>query len=71
MKELVRQGPPALCRRTGDVNADTLYDLSDVAYLIAWEFLHGPEIPLPFPTCSVSFGPKALECPEGSYTHCP
>jgi hypothetical protein len=70
INELLRHGPRTLCQRAADINDDGLYDLSDVMYLISWEFLSGPAIPPPFPECAAALGPSELECPEGSVDYC-
>jgi len=70
INELVRRGPRSVCPRAADVNADGLYDLSDVMYLISWEFLSGPGIPPPFPVCDAAVGPSELDCPEDAVSYC-
>lgn len=70
VNELVRRGPRTACQRAADANADGLYDLSDVMYLIAWEFLSGPVMPPPFPQCAAVIAPADLECPPGVVPYC-
>jgi hypothetical protein len=70
LNDLMRGGPPALCTSAADVNDDGAYDIADAIYLVQYEFLHGPAIPAPFPSCGVDPEEDALPCPTGAAPRC-
>ena len=65
----LNQASPA-CELAADVNADLLIDISDIVYLLFWQFNSGPQPPFPYPTCGNDQNPfGALSC--NLYQYCP
>jgi hypothetical protein len=64
--ELFSQGPPTACFYAADANGDGAKDISDVAFVILYQFLGGRAPPAPHPDCGVLATQDATLCPIGS-----
>jgi len=64
--ELFHQGPPTSCFYAGDANGDGAKDISDVAFVILYQFLGGQAPPAPFPACGVLETQDVGLCPLGT-----
>ena len=72
LNETFRMGPVTACQDAADANDDGDVDpIVDAAYIIAYQFESGPQLPAPFGACGEDPTADALDCPPGSMSQCP
>ena len=65
LREPIRDGPDFPCQESADANGDTMVDISDATYVIAYLFMGGPA-PVGDLECHVSEASTPETCPAGS-----